>query len=141
MSKASSIVVPNALCIPRMDIFITKQQIFQVFCKLKIGTIESVVEIPFKDMPRYKRVIVKLKWNESERAKYMLNRFQRDENVKIVYHSKSPWYWICVPNRLHCRLEDSRNNSFVDLPIAEGLPTERVSFQATMYPPIAPPLG
>ena len=101
----SSVVVPNALCIPRIDTSIPKHQIFSTFCKLKIGTIESVVEIPFKDMPRYKRIIVKLKWNDSDRAKYMLDRFRADKNVKIVYNYPSPWFWICVPNRLHCKLE------------------------------------
>lgn len=100
----SAIVVPNALCIPRIDNSIPKHQIFATFCKLKIGTIESVVEIPFKDMPRYKRIIVKLKWNDSARAKYMLDRFREDKNVKIVYNSPSPWFWICVPNRLHCNI-------------------------------------
>lgn len=78
--------------------------ILSTFQNLNIGEIDCVVEIPFKDAPKYKRIIVKLQWNASENAKFMLERFQDGKNVKIVYNSQLPWYWICVPNKLHCRV-------------------------------------
>ena len=97
-------IVPNAICIPRIDATIPKSMILSTFQNLNIGAIEGVVEIPFKDAPKYKRIIVKLQWNVSDRAKFMLDRFQDGKNVKIVYNSQLPWYWICVPNKLHCRV-------------------------------------
>ncbi len=132
---STSIVVPNALCIPRIECSILKSQIFATFCKLKIGTIESVVEIPFKDMPRYKRIIVKLKWNDSDCAKFMLSRFREDKNVKIVYNPPLPWFWICVPNRLHCKLDDATTTSFpsTSSPSTTSFPTTSL--------PLAPSLS
>jgi hypothetical protein len=86
------------ICIPRMESNITKSYIFKVFCNLKVGYIENITEIPFHVNPQFKRVIVRLKWNDSEHSKYIQSRFQSGTNVKIVH--SMPWYWICVPNRL-----------------------------------------
>ena len=96
-------IVQNSICIPRIDASIPKSLIVKTFENLKIGNLEGVVEIPFKDSNKYKRIIVKIEWNESEVSKYILSRFQEGKNVKIVYNLPSPWFWICVPNRLHCR--------------------------------------
>jgi hypothetical protein len=104
-------IVPNAICIPRIEATIPKSTIQMTFNKLNIGAIDGVVEIPFKDAPRYKRIIVKINWNDSDRAKYILSRFQEGKNVKIVYNSPSPWFWICVPNRLHCKVFHPANES------------------------------
>jgi len=93
----------NSICIPRIDSSIPKSLIIKTFESLNIGKLEGVVEIPFKDSNKYKRVIVKIEWNDSERSKYILSRFQDGKNVKIVYNMPSPWFWICVPNRLHFR--------------------------------------
>ena len=103
-------IVPNAICIPRIETTIPKSIILSTFQNLNIGDVECVIEIPFKDAPKYNRIIVKLQWNKSEKAEFMLTRFQEGKNVKIVYNSKLPWYWICVPNRLHCRVpsEDAK---------------------------------
>ena len=96
-------VVQNSICIPRIDYAIPKSVITKTFEKLDIGRIEGIVEIPFKDSNKYKRIIVKIEWNESERSKYILSRFEEGKNVKVVYNLPHPWFWICVPNRLHCR--------------------------------------
>jgi hypothetical protein len=96
-------IVQNSICIPRIDSSIPKSLIISAFEKLNIGKLEGVVEIPFKDSNKYKRIIVKIEWNDSERSKYILERFEEGKNVKIVYNLPSPWFWICVPNRLHCR--------------------------------------
>lgn len=97
-------IVPNAICIPRIEASIPKSIIYNTFSNLNIGAIDGVVEIPFKDAPRYKRIIVKISWNDSTKANYILERFKEGKNVKIVYNSPSPWFWICVPNRLHCKV-------------------------------------
>jgi superfamily II DNA or RNA helicase len=96
-------IVQNSICIPRIDSSIPKSLIINTFEKLGIGRLEGVVEIPFKDSNKYKRIIVKIEWNESERSKYILSRFEEGKNVKVVYNLPNPWFWICVPNRLHCR--------------------------------------
>lgn len=96
-------IVKNSVCIPRIDSSIPKSLIVTTFENLKIGNLEGVVEIPFKDSNKYKRIIVKIEWNESEMSRYILSRFQEGKNVKIVYNLPAPWFWICVPNRLHYR--------------------------------------
>lgn len=96
-------VVQNSICIPRIDSAIPKSLIINTFEKLGIGRIDGIVEIPFKDSNKYKRIIVKIAWNESERSKYILSRFYEGKNVKVVYNLPEPWFWICVPNRLHCQ--------------------------------------
>jgi hypothetical protein len=96
-------IVQNSICIPRIDSSIPKSLIIKTFENLKIGNLGGVVEIPFKDSNKYKRIIVKIEWNDSELSKYILTRFHEGKNVKIVYNLPAPWFWICVPNRLHCR--------------------------------------
>lgn len=96
------------LCIPRMDMGIPKSYIFKAMCKLQIGFIETIIEIPFvpyfdpnekKSRPtaEYKRVIIRVKWNETESAQYVRKRFADGKNIKIVH--SMPWFWICMPNR------------------------------------------
>jgi hypothetical protein len=86
----------HVICIPKVSNKITKQYIFGIFCALKIGYIEKLTEVPIKTDPTHKRIFVKVKWNQSELAKYIYNRFENGENVKVVY--SEPWYWICVSN-------------------------------------------
>jgi hypothetical protein len=96
-------IVKNSVCIPRIDVSIPKSLIINTFEQLDIGKLESVIEIPFRDSNKYKRIIVKIDWNDSETSKYILSRFDEGKNVKIVYNMPNPWFWICVPNRLHRR--------------------------------------
>lgn len=86
----------HIICIPKVSNKITKQYIFGIFCALKIGYIEKLTEVPIKTDGMHKRIFVKVKWNQSELAKYIYNRFEKGENVKVVY--SEPWYWICVSN-------------------------------------------
>lgn len=85
------------LCIPRIDIATTKSYIFEKFCLLNIGFIEKIIEIPICGDQLYKRIIIKLKWNSSDNAKYFMDRFEKGQNVKIVH--SDPWFWICIPSR------------------------------------------
>jgi len=87
----------SCICIPRVESKISKQFIFGIFCALKVGYIEKVTEIPIRTDPTHKCVMVKIQWNQSDRAKYMNERFSQKKNVKVVY--SEPWYWICVENR------------------------------------------
>jgi hypothetical protein len=63
---------------------------------------------------------VKLKWNDSERSAYILSRFQEGKNVKIVYNKQLPWYWICVPNRLHCAVASNPESPISNTPSKPG---------------------
>ena len=84
----------HVICIPKVSNKITKQYIFSIFCSLKIGFIEKLTEVPIRNDPLHKRIFVKIKWNQSDLSKYICNRFESGENVKVVY--SEPWYWICV---------------------------------------------
>ena len=96
-------VASNAICIPKMEMSISKTFIRKVFQQLQIGEIDGIIEIALKDSPKHKRIIIKVRWNDSETSAVFLQRFQNGENVKLVYSPPSPWFWICVPNRLHCK--------------------------------------
>ena len=87
----------HSICIPRVDVSVSRQYIFSVFCNLKIGFIEKIMEFPSRTDPGSKRVIIFVKWNKSETAEYIQSRFDEDKNVKVVH--MMPWYWICVANR------------------------------------------
>lgn len=100
-------IVSNAVCIPRIDSSIPKSLILSTFENLQVGSIDGIIEIPFKDTTKYKRIIVKIRWNDSENAIYFTTRFQEGKNVKIVYNNALPWFWICVPNRLHCKIQQN----------------------------------
>ena len=88
------------LCIPRMPIHISRETIFNTFCKLNIGFIERISEIPLKsNAQQYKRVIIRLKWNPStEQSAFIYQRILKKEPVFIVYDM--PWYWKVVPNQM-----------------------------------------
>lgn len=79
------------ICIPRVDKKILREEIFQTFCKLKIGYIEKLLEIPLKSDEKYKRIIVKIKMNETENATFIKTRLEKGEPVNIVYDM--PWFW------------------------------------------------
>ena len=82
-----------AICIPRVDSTITKQEIFEKIRNLRVGFIEKIIEIPNKNDETSKRVIVKFKtWVENERSNRILCRFEEKKDIKIVYNY--PWYWV-----------------------------------------------
>jgi hypothetical protein len=81
------------ICIPRVDNNISKQQIFETICALRIGYIDKITEIPLKNDETGKRIIIKFKtWVENEKSRLILNRFQENKDIKIVYNN--PWYWV-----------------------------------------------
>lgn len=106
--------VPNndiQICISKVDTKIQKHEIFKYFCRLKIGYIEQMVEFPIKPFDgafspyqnaadpllEYKRVIIKLKWNQTKNAKKFLERFKENKTIKVVY-TDEPVFWVCKPH-------------------------------------------
>ena len=82
------------ICIPRLENTVTKDYIMKTFNKLKIGVIEHINEIPLRNDTKHKRVIIKVRWSESENAKNILSRLSKQETVKIVHDF--PWFWKVV---------------------------------------------
>jgi len=86
------------ICIPRMEQSTTRQTIFDTFKKLNIGRIERITENPLKNDTTYKRVILRIKWNNTEQAETIKNRLNTNQPVNIVY--QLPWFWrVVLSNR------------------------------------------
>lgn len=82
------------ICIPRMEQTITRETIFDTFNKLNIGRIERITENPLKTDHSYKRVILKIIWNNTEKAANIRSRIEENKPVNIVY--ELPWFWRVV---------------------------------------------
>ena len=84
----------NQICIPRMKNEIKREEIYSVFKKLYIGIIERMTEIPLKNDEEHKRVIIRIKWNDTEQSKNIQTRLINGEPINIVY--ELPWFWKIV---------------------------------------------
>jgi len=82
------------ICIPRMENSIPRETIFRIFKKLNIGRIERIIENKLKTDENYKRVILKIDWNNTETAETIKTRLINKETVNIVY--ELPWFWKLV---------------------------------------------
>ena len=86
----------SSICIPRLDINTSKEYIFQTLCKLKLGYIKNITEIPLRNDPAYKRIIIKIQWNKySPKSIQMQEILSQKGCVKLVH--SMPWYWRIVP--------------------------------------------
>ena len=84
----------TSLCIPRMESKTSKEFILQTMNKLQIGRIEKITEIPLRNDPKHKRVIIKVRWTPSENTTNILSRLENDQTIKVVY--EWPWFWKMV---------------------------------------------
>ena len=66
----------STLCIPRMESFFKINYVTDKIIGLKIGTIESIKEMP---------------WNEEPKTENIKSRLIKNECIKIVHDGK--WYW------------------------------------------------
>ena len=83
------------LCIPRIENTIQKEFIFKKLCALNIGYIQKLTEIPLKSNPNFKRILIKIKWNTSQKTLDLKNKLMSGQTIKFVY--QMPWFWkICV---------------------------------------------
>ena len=81
----------NCLCIPRVHLKITENQIKQVFNQINIGIIDHIDIVTKKD-EKYKRVFIHMKkWFTTENAKIAQERLKNNEDIKIIY--EEPWFW------------------------------------------------
>jgi hypothetical protein len=85
----------DLLCIPKIESSITKDFIHKTLLKLKIGYIQNIIEIPLRNNPNYKRIIIKISWNEKDTSSNNIkNMLFEQGSIKIVYDM--PWYWKIV---------------------------------------------
>lgn len=83
------------LCIPRIENTIQREFIFKKLCLLNIGYIQKLTEIPLKSNPDYKRILIKIKWNTSQKTLDFKNKLMSGQTIKLVY--ENPWFWkICM---------------------------------------------
>ena len=81
----------STLCIPRMESCFKLDYVISKIVNLKIGTIESIKEIPLKNEPSHKRIIMQIRWNEEPNTENIKTRLNKNDSIKIVYDDK--WYW------------------------------------------------
>ena len=88
----------SSICIPRIDSKIQMEYIHNTISKLNLGNIERINEIPLRNDPAYKRVIITIQWNKgNEVVKYIQTKFTERGSVKLVHDM--PWYWKICPAR------------------------------------------
>jgi len=80
------------MCIPRVDNVTHKDFVYQKLCKIKAGKIKKIVEKPLKNEKNYKRLLIKMAINENnQNGAYILDRFSKGENIKVVYDNQEYW--------------------------------------------------
>lgn len=87
------------LCIPRVSEKISRKLIFDTFVKLNIGYIDRITETPLRNDSRYKRVIIRIKWDNT---KPLANEIQSQlldstNHMNVVYDM--PWFWQIYANQ------------------------------------------
>ena len=83
------------MCIPRVDAGITKEYITKTINSLNIGYIRQIREIPLKNDPTHKRVLMRFHWRENNDNSITLQKQLVDlGSLKIVHDM--PWYWKLV---------------------------------------------
>lgn len=81
----------STICIPRMETCFKREYILNKLLKLQIGTVETIREIPLKNEPTYKRVLLQIQWNEEPRTENIKKRLFNNDSIKLVHDGK--WYW------------------------------------------------
>ena len=81
-----------SICIPRVEKMLKRDVIYKHIQKLDVGNIKSIVEKPLRNEDNYKRIIIKMQINQYNKlGAYMLDRFSKGENVKLVYNPSTYW--------------------------------------------------
>jgi hypothetical protein len=87
------------LCIPRVSEKIPRKLIFDTFVKLNIGYIDRIIETPLRNDSHYKRIIIRIKWDNTQ---ILANEIQKQledlkNHLNIVYDM--PWFWQIYANQ------------------------------------------
>ena len=83
------------LCIPRVDASVMIEYIKKKINGLNIGHIREIREIPLRNDPTHKRILMRFYWKEQNSRSLELQR-QMEElgSLKVVHNM--PWYWKLV---------------------------------------------
>jgi hypothetical protein len=96
---------PIEICIPKVSVKIPRKTIFETFCKLKIGYINKITENLLRTDPNYKRIIIHIKWdNSNPLAKEIQATLQGPNHMNIVYDM--PWFWQIYANQTQTSRRD-----------------------------------
>ena len=92
-------IKPLELCIPRMSSTISRKQIFETFVKLNIGYIDRITENPLRSDSKYKRVIIRIRWDNTQQLATEIQEQLQDKtnHINIVYDM--PWFWQIYANQ------------------------------------------
>ena len=85
----------SSICIPRMDTSVSKSYIYQKIVDMNIGTIRNIIEIPLRNDPTQKRIIINLQWDMmNQSAIHAQTMLKSIGSIKLVHNM--PWYWKIV---------------------------------------------
>lgn len=85
----------SSICIPRMDTSVSKSYIYQKIIDMNIGTIHNIIEIPLRNDPTQKRIIINLQWDMmNQSAIHAQTMLKSIGSIKLVHNM--PWYWKIV---------------------------------------------
>jgi len=87
------------LCIPRVSEKISRKFIFDTFVKLNIGYIDRIIETPLRNDSHYKRIIIRIKWDNTQNLANEIQKQLEDlkNHLNIVYDM--PWFWQIYANQ------------------------------------------
>lgn len=89
-----------SLCIPRVVIGITKEQVMKTIQSLHLGVIQRIDMIQKKTEKgeSFSRVFIHFsKWNNSDVAVHAKERILTGKDIKVIYDE--PWFWKISANR------------------------------------------
>ena len=78
------------VCIPKVNSNMTETTICDIISSSQLGEVIQYIEIPWKEERQWKRVLLKIKWNQTH--SYLKERLVTGQNIKIVYDA--PWFWL-----------------------------------------------
>jgi hypothetical protein len=84
----------SSICIPRIDSSIPKDYVYRIINNLQVGNIEKITEIPLRNDPTHKRIIIKINWNRNIKSLNIQKMLLNTGSIKLVYDM--PWYWKIV---------------------------------------------
>jgi hypothetical protein len=78
----------STICIPKVETTLSKEYIYKKLCSFNIGRIDRIIEVPLRNDPTHKRLIIKLHWHNESQVK---SHLEEHGDIKLVYDM--PWYW------------------------------------------------
>jgi hypothetical protein len=85
------------LCIPRVHLSVTKDQVFEIINKYSFGSIEKIDVIKKRVSSNKNNDLSNMvfiyfnKWYDNDLAKSVKERLMSGKDIKIIYDD--PWYW------------------------------------------------